>query len=49
MSDGFDERGTEKFIPGKSKKFSLLHTVQIGFGANPSSYPICTEDSFPQE
>jgi hypothetical protein len=33
-------------IPGRSRDFSLLHSVQTGSGAHPASYPRGTGDSF---
>jgi hypothetical protein len=36
---GLDGRG---FILGRSKRFSLLHSVQTGSEAHPSSYPMGT-------
>jgi hypothetical protein len=33
-------------FPGRSNGFSLLHSVQIGPGAHPASYPMGTGDSF---
>jgi hypothetical protein len=34
-------------IPGKCERFSLLHNVQNGSGAQPASYPMGTSSSFP--
>jgi hypothetical protein len=36
---GLDDPGS---IPGRGKGFSLLHSVQTGFGAHLASYPMCT-------
>jgi hypothetical protein len=32
--------------PGSGKRFSLLHSVQIGSGAHPTSYAMGTRGSF---
>jgi hypothetical protein len=37
---GFNSRG-------RRKRFLPLHSVQIGSGAHPFSYPVGTEGSFP--
>jgi hypothetical protein len=34
-------------IPEKVRNPSLLHTVQIGSGAQPTSYPVGTNDFIP--
>jgi hypothetical protein len=49
MGDCFEGRGIGEFIPGKNKKFSLIHSVQIGSGARSASYLIGTEGSFLRE
>jgi hypothetical protein len=41
---GLDSRGS---IPGRGKRFSLLHSVQTGSGAHPASYPMGTAGDFP--
>jgi hypothetical protein len=41
---GLDDRGS---IPDRIGNFSLRHRVQYGFGAQPASYPIGTEGSYP--
>jgi hypothetical protein len=42
---GLDDRGSE-FESRGSKKFSLLHIVQIGSEVHPTSYPMGTGVSF---
>jgi hypothetical protein len=42
---GMDGRGS---IPGKSKRFSSLHSVQTGSGAHPALYPMGAGGSFPR-
>jgi hypothetical protein len=37
MSYGLDDRG---FIPGRRKRFSILHSVQTGSMAHPGFYTI---------
>jgi hypothetical protein len=44
LSYGLDSRGS---IPGRGKRFFLLHSVQTGSGAHPSSYPMSTGGPFP--
>jgi hypothetical protein len=34
-------------IPAGARDFSLLHSVQTGSGADPTSYPMSTGGSFP--
>jgi hypothetical protein len=41
---GLDDRGS---IPGRGKTFSLLHSIQPGSGAHPSSYPMGKRGNFP--
>jgi hypothetical protein len=41
---GLDGRG---LIPGREKRFFLLHSVQNGSGAQSASYPMDTGCSFP--
>jgi hypothetical protein len=35
-------------VPAEAGNFSLHHRVQTGFGAHPTSYPMCTWGSFPR-
>jgi hypothetical protein len=43
---GLDDRWIGVRVPVASS-FSLLHVVQIGSGAHPTSYPMGTGGSFP--
>jgi hypothetical protein len=43
---GLDDRGVGVRVPVRPE-FSLLHVVQTGSGAHPTSYPIGTGGSFP--
>jgi hypothetical protein len=45
IATGYDLDGRCS-IPGKDKRFSLLHSVQIGSGAHPASYPMGARGSF---
>jgi hypothetical protein len=46
---GMDDLGVEVRVPVESRKeFSLLHVVQTGSGAHPTSYPVGTGGSFPK-
>jgi hypothetical protein len=40
------ELNSQCSIPGTSKTFLLLHSVQIVYGAHPTSYPKSTGGSF---
>jgi hypothetical protein len=44
---GVDDRGSRVRFPAGSGNFSLLHRVQNGSGAHPTSYPMGTRGSFP--
>jgi hypothetical protein len=35
-------------IPGRARDFSLLRSVQLGYRANPASYDMANESSFPE-
>jgi hypothetical protein len=43
-SSRVDGRGS---IPGRGKRFFLLHSIQAGFGAHSASNPMGTKGSFP--
>jgi hypothetical protein len=38
--------GLPGFVSRQRQDLSLLHSVQIGYGAHPASYPIGTRESF---
>jgi hypothetical protein len=44
---GLDDRGSRVRFPAGAGNFSLHHCIQNGSGAHPTSYPVCTGDSFP--
>jgi hypothetical protein len=44
---GMDDQGGGSSSPGNVNTFSLFHIVQTGSGVHPTSYPMCTEGSFP--
>jgi hypothetical protein len=47
---GLDDRGSRvRFPGGGTGNFSLHHRVQNGSGVHPSSYPMGTSDSFPED
>jgi hypothetical protein len=41
-------RGRSGFIPGTDNRFFLLHSMEIGSGSHPASYPMGTEGHFPE-
>jgi hypothetical protein len=45
---GFDDRGSRVRFPEGHGTFSLLHRVQTGSGAQPTSYLMGTRGSFPE-
>jgi hypothetical protein len=45
---GLDDREVGVRVSVGARNFSLLHVVQIGSGAHPTSYPMGTGDSFPR-
>jgi hypothetical protein len=44
---GLDDRGSRVRFSAEAGDFSLHHSVQIGSGAHPASYPMGTRGSFP--
>jgi hypothetical protein len=36
-------------LPARARDFSLLYSIQTGFGAHPASYPTSNIGSFPED